>query len=155
MKMSAVLRGLSLPAAFAAALAGSGLSAGAAEKGPPACARIFFRPIPSGMTEGEQDAGIYTSRFTHLELKASVKSGEAQDYYVTSHNNRLGPLSGAIPAAAQSCAKQKGLPAPGKPAASCGGQRFAVAIAHSGKQKIALLYGLDGNSWRFCGAGTL
>jgi len=152
MTIRAVLGGLAL----VAALAGFGVSAGAAEAGPPACARIFFRPLPSGMSDGEQDAGVYTSRFTHLELKATVKSGEAQDYYVASHNDRLAALAGAVPAVAQSCAKQKGLPnAAGKSAGTCRGQRFAVAIAHSGKQKIVLLYGLDGSQWRFCSAGTL
>jgi len=153
MKMRQLLGGVSL----AVVLAGFGLAAEASEKGraAPACARIFFRPVPSGMTDGEQDAGVYTSRFTHLELKASVKSGEAQDYYVSSHNNRLTALAGAVPAAAQNCAKEKRLPAPGKAAGACRGERFAVAIAHAGKQKIVLLYGLDGKEWRFCSAGAL
>src|SRR6266478_1801864 len=103
----------------------------AAEKGPPACAKILFRPLPSGQNDGEQEAGIYTSRFSHIELKATVQSGEAQDYYVTAHNKKLAALSGAVPAAAANCAKEKKLPAPAKAAASCTGLRFATLIAHS------------------------
>src|ERR1700675_2114993 len=82
---------------LAAVVAGSSAEAAG---GPPACAKIIFRALPSGQNDGEQEAGIYTSRFSHLELKASVKSGEAQDYYVTVHNKKLAPLAGAIPAAA-------------------------------------------------------
>src|ERR1700730_18730471 len=74
-------------------------AAAAADKGPPACAKILFRPLPPGQNDGEQEAGIYTSRFSHLELKGTVKSGEAQDYYLTTHNKKLTPLT-AIPAAA-------------------------------------------------------
>jgi hypothetical protein len=136
-------------------VAGLGQLAQGAEKGPPACAKILFRPIPSGASDGEQNAGIYSSRFSHLELKAMVKSGEPQSYYLTSHNTKLGALTGAVPAAAQSCAKEKKLPAPGSAAASCNGQRFAVAIAHAGAQKVAMLYGLQNNSWQFCSAGTI
>lgn len=133
----------------------AGTPAEAAEKGPPACAKIFFRPLPSGQNDGEQDAGIYTSRFTHLELKASVKSGEAQDYFVTAHNKKLGPLAGAIPASVANCAKEKKMPAPAKAAASCTGQRFATVIAHAGKEKIVLLYGLHDHEWQYCGAGSI
>src|SRR6185437_2295559 len=131
-------------------------AAQAAEKGPPACAKILFRPLPSGQNDGEQEAGIYTSRFTHIELKATVKSGEPQDYYVTSHNKKLAALTGAIPAAASGCAKQKKMPAPAKAAAqSCSGQRFATVISHAGKEKVVLLYGLHDREWQYCSAGLL
>ncbi len=127
----------------------------AADKGPPSCARISFRALPSGQNDGEQEAGIYTSRFSHLELKAMVKSGEAQDYYVTSHNKKLPAFTGAIPAAAASCAKSKNMPAPGKAAESCTGQRFSTVITTSGKDKLVLLYGLHDRTWQFCNATTL
>ena len=145
--------GLALLAAVAAA--GATSSPAVAASGPPACAKIVFRALPSGQNDGEQEAGIYTSRFTHLELKAMVKSGEAQDYYVSTHNKRLAPLSGAVPAAAASCAKEKKMPAPAKAAASCTGQHFATVIVHSGKQKIVLLYGQHDREWQYCSAGTI
>lgn len=138
-----------------AALASAASPAVAADKGPPACAKIYFRPLPSGQNDGEQEAGLYTSRFSHLEMKASVKSGEAQDYYLTSHNQKLTPLAGNVPSAAGSCAKSKKMPAPAKAAGACTGSRFAAIIAHSGKEKVALLYGLHDREWQYCSGGSL
>jgi hypothetical protein len=132
----------------------TGAPALAAEKGPPACAKILFRPLPSGQNDGEQEAGIYTSRFRHLEPKGVVKSGEAQDYYLTARTKNLTALA-SVPAAAANCAKEKKMPAPGKASASCAGQRLAAIIAHSGKDKVALLYALHGRDWQFCNAGAL
>jgi hypothetical protein len=137
------------------ATAASKAAAAAAEKGPPSCAKIFFRPLPSGQNDGEQEAGIYTSRFSHLELKAAVKSGEPQDYYLTGHNKKLDALKGAVPVSVAKCAGDKKLPAPGKAAASCTGERFAALIAHAGKDKVAVLYALHGREWTACSAGTL
>jgi hypothetical protein len=132
----------------------AGLPVQAADKGPPACAKILFRPLPSGQNDGEQEAGIYTSRFSHLELKGVVKSGEAQDYYLTARNKKLAPLT-SVPAAAANCAKEKKMPAPAKTAENCTGQRLAAVIAHSGKDKVALLYALRGKDWQYCSAGAL
>lgn len=148
---------VSLGVGVAFGLAGMALgpAAMAAQKGPPACAKILFRPLTSGQNDGEQEAGLYRSRFTHIELKATVKSGEAQDYYLTSHNKKLSPLTGAVPAAAVNCAKSKKMPAPGKAASACTGQRFATVIAHAGKEKVVLLYGLNDRTWQYCGATTL
>ena len=78
-----VLMGLASPALAAAP-----------EKTPPACAAIAFRPVASGMTDGDQDAGLYRSRFGRMVLKATVKGGEAQDYHVE--------VDGKQPAAAAS-----------------------------------------------------
>jgi hypothetical protein len=138
-----------------ATLALPGGAAVAADKGPPSCAKIFFRPLPPGQNDGEQEAGIYTSRFSHLELKASIKSGEPQDYYLTAHNKKLDALKGTVPASVAQCAGSKKLPAPGKAAASCTGERFAAMIAHAGKDKVAVLYALHGKEWTACSAGTL
>jgi hypothetical protein len=152
-----VSRFLSLAAAAAIGFATHGLTgplAAAQDKGPPACAKILFRPLPAGQNDGEQEAGIYTSRYSHLELKGMVKGGEAQDYYLTARNKKLGALA-AVPAAAANCAKDKKMPAPTKASASCTGDRLAAVIAHSGKDKVALLYALRGKDWQFCGAGAL
>ena len=149
------LLGIAAAAAIGlAALGSAGSLAAAADKGPPACAKILFRPLPAGQNDGEQEAGIYTSRFSHLELKGMVKSGEAQDYYLTTHNKKLTPVT-TVPAAAVNCAKDKKMPAPGKASDSCTGQRLAAVIAHSGKDKVALLYALRGHDWQYCGAGAL
>ena len=62
---------LSLPA-----LAATAATKPPAQKAPPACAAITFRPLPSGMTDGEQQAGMYKSRHARLALHAQVKQGE-------------------------------------------------------------------------------
>lgn len=124
------------------------------QKAAPACGALRFRPLPSGMSDGEQQAGMYRSRFARLELRAEVKQGEPVDYFVTSGGKRLGAASANLPDAAMSCAAAKRMPAPGAPASPCTGQGFTVVIAHSGDQRLALLYGLDKSTWRFCSAGT-
>src|ERR1700756_4931159 len=123
-------------------------------KAPPACAAITFRAGPSGMTEGGQEAGVYKAKHARLALHAQVKQGEPVDYFVLAGGKRLGAAPANLPEAAASCAAAKKMPAPGAPASSCTGQRFTVVVAHAGKERLALLYGLDGANWRFCSAGT-
>ena len=125
-----------------------------AQKAPPACAAITFRAVPSGMTDGEQQAGIYKSRHARLALHAQVKQGEPVDYFVLAGGKRLAAGPASLPEAATSCAAAKKMPAPGAPASSCTGQRFTLVIAHSGNERLAMLYGLDGSTWRFCNAGS-
>lgn len=125
-----------------------------AQKAPPACAAISFRAVPSGMTDGEQQAGMYKSRHARLALHAEVKQGEPVNYFVLSGGKQLTAAPASLPEAAASCAAAKKMPAPGAPASSCTGQRFTLVIAHSGSERLAMLYGLDGATWRFCSAGT-
>jgi len=125
-----------------------------AQKAPPACAAITFRAVPSGMTDGEQQAGIYKSRHARLALHAQVKQGEPVDYFVLAGGKRLAAGPASLPEAATSCAAAKKMPAPGAPASSCTGERFTLVIAHTGNERLAMLYGLDGSTWRFCSSGT-
>ena len=125
-----------------------------AQKAPPACAAIVFRPLPSGMTDGEQQAGLYKSRHARLALHAQVKQGEPVDYFVVAGGKRLATAPASLPETAASCAAAKKMPAPGAAATSCTGQRFMVVVAHTGNERLAMLYGLDGTTWRFCTAGT-
>ncbi|MBV8089606.1 MAG: hypothetical protein JO139_08515 [Alphaproteobacteria bacterium] len=106
------------------------------------------------MSDGEQQAGMYRSRFARLELRAEVKQGEPVDYFVTSGGKRLAAAPASLPETAVGCAATKKMPAPGAPASPCTGQGFTVVIAHSGDQRLALLYARDGSAWRFCSAGT-
>ena len=140
---------LSLPAVAAIAA-----SKPPAQKAPPACAAITFRPLPSGMTDGEQQAGMYKSRHARLALHAQVKQGEPVDYFVVAGGKRLAAGPASLPEAAVSCAAAKKMPAPGTPASTCTGQRFTVIVAHVGSERLAMLYALDGATWRFCNAGT-
>jgi hypothetical protein len=124
------------------------------QKAPPSCAALTFRAVPSGMTDGEQQAGMYKSRHARLALHAEVKQGEAVDYFVLAGGKRLGAAPASLPEAAAGCATAKKMPAPGTPASSCTGQRFTVVVAHYGNERLAMLYGLDGSTWRFCNAGS-
>jgi hypothetical protein len=140
---------LSLPAVAATAA-----SKPPAQKAPPACAAITFRPLPSGMTDGEQQAGMYKSRHARLALHAQVKQGEPVDYFVVAGGKRLAAGPASLPEAPVSCAAAKKMPAPGTPASTCTGQRFTVIVAHVGSERLAMLYALDGTAWRFCTAGS-
>src|SRR6516225_2557139 len=134
------------------------LSAPAATKAPgrapPACAAITFRPLPPGMSDGEQQAGMYRSRNGRLELRAEVKQGAPVNYYVTTGGKHIAAAPPSLPVAAASCAAAKKMPKPEAPASSCIGQHFTVVVAHAGEQRLALLYGQDSGSWHFCSAGT-
>jgi hypothetical protein len=140
------------------AVATAAYSAEAANKAPekaaPACSAINFRPLPTGMPDGEQQAGMYKSRYARLELRAGVKQGNPVDYYVTSGGKRVGSAPSSLPEAAASCAAAKKMPKPENPSSSCAGRRFKVVVSHAGDQRLALLYGEDGASWHFCSAGT-
>ena len=81
--------GISLALGFAAASAAAATKPPAAQKAPPSCAAISFRPVPSGMADGEQQAGMYKSRHARLELHAQVKQGEPVDYFVIAGGKRL------------------------------------------------------------------
>src|SRR6476659_7555160 len=134
--------------AFAVAAFPAEAATKAMGKAAPACSAISFRPVPPGMADGEQQAGMYKSRHGRLELRAEVKQGNPVDYYVTSAGKRVGAAPSTLPEAAASCAAAKKMPKPEAPATSCTGQRFTVVVAHAGEQRLALLYGQDGGSWR-------
>jgi len=137
-----VLMGLASPALAAAPW-----------KTPPACAAIAFRPVASGMTDGEQDAGLYKSRFGRIVLKATVKTGEAQNYYVEVDGKQ--PAAAASPPASlASCAQSKKLPAPAAASSACTGDGFKVVVDHAGKERLVALYARTGKTWHFCRAGT-
>ncbi len=141
-------------------LAAGGLavaSADAAEgKQPPACAAISFRTLAAGVADGEQDAGLYKSRFVKIELKATVKGGVAETYFMTINGKRPDALAGGIPKSAEGCLKSKHVAIPAKAqGATCTGSRFRVVIERSGDRKTAMLFGLQGNDWQFCSAAKI
>jgi hypothetical protein len=126
-----------------------------AEKGPPACGALAFRAVASGASDGEQQAGFYRSRFGTLALHADVKQSQPVDYFVLADGKRLAAAPASLPDWAANCAVQKKLPKPAAAATSpCTGQRFKVVLAHAGNERLALLYGLDGSTWRYCSAGS-
>jgi len=123
-------------------------------KDPPACAAINFRPLAPGMGDGVQTAGLYRSRFIGLlEVKANVKGGQAESYFVTVNNNPPA-AAGNVPKSVADCAAKKHLPAPGAAAATCTGDRLTVMIDHAGDKRYVLLYARQGTSVQLCSAGT-
>jgi hypothetical protein len=141
-------------------LAAGGLavvSADAAEgKEPPTCSAISFRPLLPGAPDGEQDAGLYKSRFVKLELKATVKGGAPETYYLLINGKRPEPLAGGVPKGANDCLKSKHVAVPVKTQGeTCTGNRFRVVIERTGDHKTAMLFGLQGNDWLFCSVARI
>ncbi len=128
--------------------------AAAGNSDPPVCAALTFRPVPAGGSDGEQDAGLYKSRFGKIELKATVKNGEARNYFVEVNGKPPAPIAGALPKTVEACAKAKRLGAVGNPPEACIGDRFAVLVDHTGEQRHVLLYAHHRGEWRFCSAGN-
>ncbi len=122
-------------------------------KAAPACAALVFRPLPSGTSDGEQIAGTYKSRFARLELSGTVQNGAPVNYYLATNGKRIS--GGAqVPQAAAGCAATKKMPKPATPQSSCTGERFTAVLAHAGDKRVALLYALNGGTWKFCDAGA-
>lgn len=126
----------------------------AMQKGPPPCGALTFRAVAAGAADGDQQAGFYRSRYGTLALHADVKDGKPADYFVLADGKRLAAAPAALPDWAASCAEAKKLPKPDAAASACTGDHFRVVLAHSGDQRLALLYASDGSAWRYCSAGT-
>jgi len=139
-----------------AALAIAGPASAEATKPAPACAAINFRPVASGLPDGDHEAGQYKSRYAKIVLMATVKGGDAKDYYMTFNGKRPTPLAGGVPADVTPCLRSKNVTVPVKPAGeSCNGSRFRVVIDNVGGQKTAMLFGLNGKEWRLCSAAKV
>lgn len=145
------MRLLGLALAAALLITGPALAAG---KEPPSCAALTFKPLQSGAPEGEQNAGMYKSRFGRVEIKADVKNGTAQNYYMVLNGKRPTSLTGAVPKHVEACLKTKNVAVPYKSqgATACTGERFRVVMDRSGKEPITMLFGLQGKEWAFCDA---
>jgi hypothetical protein len=124
------------------------------KKTSPSCAAIDFRPVAAGMSDGEQESGMYKSRFGRIEMKASVKGGAAQDYQAVVNGKPLKALE-TLPQAAVDCAAAKKIPATARSVAPCGdATKLRVVVTSSGASKILATYGLKGKAWSLCKMGT-
>jgi hypothetical protein len=133
----------------------AGAPASAQQKQPPACAAIDFRPVADGMSDGEQEAGMYKSRFGRIEVRGIVKNGKAEDYAMAFNGKKATPLT-ALPRPVDKCLAEKKMPVPSNvQAQACGGSKLKVVIDSSASQKLALLYGLQGKTWKFCQAAQV
>lgn len=147
---------IAVAAALAALVSFSAVAAETRE--PPACSAIAFRPIASGLNDGVQNAGLYKSRFGRIEVKANVKGGAAQGYFVEINGKPPTAVAGPdLPKNVADCAKLKRMSAPGNAEDPCTGDRLTVLTSHSGDKRYYLLYGHEGKgaeAWHFCSAGT-
>jgi hypothetical protein len=123
------------------------------KKEPPACALISFRALPEGVGEGEQEAGLYKSRFGRINVTGTVKNGRAEDYFVTVNGKKLTPAT-SLPSSVSSCAQQKRMPAPAAAQSACTGSRLRVLVDRAGDKRYLVLYALQGKKWATCSAGT-
>jgi hypothetical protein len=143
-------------AALFALLAGSAVAAEKRE--PPSCSALSFRPIAPGSTDGVQNVGLYKSRFARIEVKANVKSGAPEGYFVEINGKPPAAVAAPdLPSDVAACAKLKRLAAPGKAEEPCTGDRLTVLTSHSADKRYYLLFGHEGHgagSWHFCSAGT-
>ncbi len=119
---------------------------------PPNCSAIAFRPILARSGDGDQDAGLYKSRYGRIEVKATVKDGVTQNYFVEINGKPLG-AAGALPPSIALCAKAKRLPPPGTANVACKGDQLQVMNVHNGDDRYVLLYAHRAGAWHFCSAG--
>lgn len=117
------------------------------------CAAIAFHPLPSGRADGEHEAGYYKSRLGRIDVRAFVRNGAPQYYYVALDGAPLVQVHGPLPPLVVACAKAKRLTAPVRPDRSCLGDRLVVLIADADEHHYLLLYARHGRVWRFCSAG--
>jgi hypothetical protein len=138
-----------------AALAFAGPAA-AETKAAPSCSAINFRPVATGLPDGDHEAGQYHSRFAKIVLMATVKGGSATDYFMLFNGKRPAALAGGVPSDVTPCLRSKNVLVPVKSAgAACNGSRFRVVIDNVGGQKTAMLFGLNGKEWRLCSAAKV
>lgn len=131
------------------------MAAGAADKPNFGCASIAFHPVPAALSDGEQEAGHYKAVFGRIDVKALMKGGVAQNYFVEVNGKPLNAISGPLPPSVAACARLKGLSASGKPLQPCIADRLVVLIGHSADRRYILLYGRPGGAPRFCSAGLV
>ena len=149
-----MIKNLLLNASVGAALIAAAPSILAAPSStPPNCSAIAFRPILARTNDGEQDAGLYKSRFGRIEVKASVKNGAAENYFVEINGKPLQSAAAELPSAVALCAKAKRLPVPATPDPACMGDQLQVMNVHNGDDRYVLLYAHRAGAWHFCSAG--
>lgn len=140
-------------AGAAAILLGACSSFAAPSSTPPSCSAIAFRPMLARTGDGEQDVGLYKSRFGRIEVKATVKDGATEAYFVEIDGKPLTPVQ-QLPGTIAICAKAKRLPAPAAVDRACTGDQLQVLNVHSGDDRYVLLYAHRASTWHFCSAGT-
>lgn len=146
--------------AFAAAFCAAALLAPALftptlaqAKEPPSCGAVNFRPLVNTANDGEMTAGHYKSRFATIDVMAQIQGGQAS-YHLRVNGQPVTPVND-VPKAVYPCLNSKHVKTPPQPmGGACTGSRFRVAIAGNAKQRLFMLFGLQGDDWKLCEAGT-
>ncbi len=137
--------------AVAAALASS--PALAADKKPPTCAAISFRPLANTANDGEMTAGHYRSRFATIDVLGRVQGGK--DSYALRVNGQPVKPAGDIPKSSYGCLNSKHVKTPPQAiGGTCAGSRLRVVVDSTPKNKLFMLFALQGEDWKLCEAGT-
>ncbi|SRR5579875_1715673 len=144
---------LVLHAVTVVAFAAAHSAVAAAANAPPDCSAIAFRPILAHTSDGDQDVGLYKSRFGRIEVKASVRDGATQNYFVEINGKPLQPAA-SLPPVIGVCAKAKRLPPPAAANPACTGDQLQVLNVHNGEDRYVLLYAHHAGAWHFCSAGV-
>ena len=97
-------------------------------------------------------ASISWLRRADTGRKRAAKAAPA-NYYLTANGKRISGGS-QVPEATVGCATTKKMPKPRTPQSSCTGEKFTAILAHAGEKRVALLYALNGGTWKFCDAGV-
>lgn len=124
----------------------------AADKQPPACAAVSFRPLANTANDGEMTAGHYKSRFATIDVLARVEGGK-DSYHLRVNDQPVKPVSD-IPKASFGCLNSKHVKTPPQTIAACAGSRLRVVVDSATKQKLFMLFALQGDDWKLCEAGT-
>lgn len=141
---------------FAATLSLAVLAAlpAAAQKKPPSCAAVSFRPLANTANDGEMTAGHYQSRFATIDVIGKVQGGK-DSYALRVNGQPVKPVTD-IPKATYPCLTSKHVKTPPQPIGeACAGSRLRVVVDSSTKQKLFMLFALRGDDWKLCEAGTL
>jgi hypothetical protein len=146
-----MLKPLALAALSAIVLAAQ--PALAADKKPPACAAVSFRPLANVANDGEMTAGHYSSRFATIDVLGRVQGGQ-DSYHLRVNNQPVKPVSD-VPKTSYGCLNSKHVKTPPQAiAGACKGSRLRVVIDSAPKQKLFMLFALQGDDWKLCEAGT-
>lgn len=125
----------------------------AAEKKAPACAAISFRPLANVANDGEMTAGHYKSRFATIDVLGKVQGGK-DSYALRVNGQPVKPVTD-IPKASYGCLNSKHVKTPPQAiAGTCAGSRLRVVVDSAAKQKLFMLFALQGDDWKLCEAGT-
>lgn len=125
----------------------------AADKKAPACAAISFRPLANVANDGEMTAGHYKSRFATIDVLGKVQGGK-DSYALRVNGQPVKPVTD-IPKASYGCLNSKHVKTPPQAiAGTCAGSRLRVVVDSAAKQKLFMLFALQGDDWKLCEAGT-